>query len=472
MNKLSLRSIHASLPMAVLATTVFVAFGTAEQAHAAAFQLPTTNAAGFGRGFAGGSLWTDDPSAAYNNPAAMAWLSGPVAQGSWIGIRPSIEYHGSFTDAAGRPMTGGLPNGGGRVISDTSAFYAQPVSDRFAIGLGLTVPYALVTQYRPDWQGREFGTMTSLKSIALSMSAAYKVQDHFSVGFGLVAQRTRAQLNNGLDVGGTLTTLSGVPLSPLSDAQINVRVHNWSWGYFAGAEWKPTQHDSLGVVYHSRILNRLHGQYAMYFPNDGKIDPATGAVINMRDTLEAIPLLNQAYGTHLPDLNPDGAGASSQLNLPAFINIDYLHKFNDAFSLGATVQWTNWSPFKTLELYSQGQQLLSLDTAYRNTYTLSVGGDYKLNQQWTLRSGLAWDQTPTRNPTRDPRIPDNTRRIISAGVGYQYSEHLGFDAAYQHQFLSKATLRQTTLLALGGGSMDGYASDSGDVLALTATYKF
>ena len=115
---------------------------------------------------------------------------------------------------------------------------------------------------------------------------------------------------------------------------------------------------------------------------------------------------------------------------------------------------------------------MSLDTAYRNAYTLSVGGDYKLTSQWTLRGGLAWDQTPTRTPTRDPRIPDNTRRIVSVGAGYQYNEHLGFDAAYQHQFLSKATLRQTTLLALGSGSMDGYANDSGDVLALTATYKF
>lgn len=482
MKEFTPRSMMSPFKVAALAAALFVTFGASQHAQAAAFQLPTTNAAGFGRGFAGGSLWANDPSASYNNPAAMAWFTGAVVQGSWIGIRPDIQFNGTATDASGRPMSGNSPNGGDSFINDASAYYVQPISDRFALGFSFVAPYGLVTQYSPSWLGREFGTKTTMKSIALSMSASYKVQDDFAIGVGVTAQRTRAQLNNGLDVGGILTSIpaltGGAPQDPLENAQVNVRVHNWSAGYFLGAEWKPSENDSLAISYHSKISNRLHGQYAMYYPNDGKPGTNGGPTIDVRDMVALIPGLNQLGQQFipgfqpLPALNPDGSSASARLDNPAFANIDYLHQFSDSFSMGATVEWTNWSKFKTLALYSQGTQLLVLDTAYRNSYTVSVGGDYKFNSQWTGRAGLVYDETPTRSPTRDPRIPDNNRRIVALGLGYQYNSHLSFDAAYQHQFLSDARIHQTAPIGIGAGSIDGYSDNSGDVIALTATYAF
>ena len=46
----------------------------AGSAQAGAFMTPTTNAAGWGRAFGGGSLFKNDPSSAYNNPAAIIKL--------------------------------------------------------------------------------------------------------------------------------------------------------------------------------------------------------------------------------------------------------------------------------------------------------------------------------------------------------------------------------------------------------------
>ena len=466
------------LATTALAAAVLLTFGLPEKAHAAAFQLPVTNAAGYGRAFAGGSLWQNDPSAAYNNPAAMAWLTGPVMQGTWIGIDISAQFHGSTQDAFGRDTPGDNPNAGHRVINDGSAFYAMPVSDRFAIGFGIEVPYGLLTKYSPQWRGSQFGTMTSLKSVGFSFSASYKVTDTFSLGAGIVAQRTRAQLNNGLDVGSTASIALGIPLpqSPEEVAQINVRVHNWSEGYFLGAEFKPSDADSLGISYHSRVGNRLKGSYAMYFPNDGK--PGLGTPIDVRTLISLIPSLNQLNellgntSALLPPLNPDGGPASADLNLPAFVNVDYLHKFSDRFSLGASAQWTNWSKFQQLTLVSNGIQMLSLPEDYKNSWTLSVGGDYQVTDNWVLRAGLSWDQTPTTDTTRDPRVPDNDRKIVSIGVGYKPTEHLTIDAAYSHQFLSDPRVNLTAPLALGSGTMNGSYSDSGNVASLTATYQF
>jgi len=469
-----------ALAVTALTLALATAWAVPEQAHAAAFQLPVTNAAGYGHSFAGGSLWQNDPSAVYNNPAAMAWFTGPVAQGTWIGIDISAQYHGATTDAFGRDTPGDTPNAGHRVINEGSAFYALPVSDRFAIGFGFDVPYGLLTKYSSDWRGSQFGTMTSLKSIGVNFSASYKVSDTFSLGFGVIAQRTRAQLNNGIDVGSAAALALGSPFPGSQDqiAQINVRVHNWSEGYFLGGEFKPTDKDSFGISYHSRVGNRLKGNYAMYFPNDGKTGTSNGFpfTVDVKQLISLIPVLNQVNANNpalqLPALNVDGGPAQAVLDLPAFVNIDYLHKFNDRFTLGTSAEWTNWSKFQTLTLVSEGMQLISLPQNYRNSWTLSLGGDYQLDDHWVLRGGVSWDQTPTTTSTRDPRVPDNTRKIVGVGVGYKATQHLSFDAAYSHQFVSDAAIHNTAPLALGGGAMNGSFADAGNVGSLTATYQF
>lgn len=495
--------VYRALQATTLAGALLAALIPSQRTQAAAFQLPVTNAAGFGRAFAGGPLWQNDPSAAYNNPAAMAWFTGPVAQGSWIGIDIHAQFHGTNTGSdiqpPGTPPCLGAPcpaasnpNGGDGLISDGSAFYVRPISDRFAIGFGMEVPYALRTKYSGDWTGRDFGIMTSLKSAGVSFAASFKLSDSFAMGAGIIAQRTRAQLNNGLNLGATQVIESGggVDNVPGTIGQINVRVHDWSLGYFLGAEWKPTGQDSLGVSYHSRVGNRLKGHYDMYFPNDGKIVTTypfgpgfpVPQTINGRATVLSIPQNNALFGPggplhefnpdymNLPPLNPDGGPATAVLDLPGFVTIDYLHQFSDRFSLGSSAQWTHWSKFRALTLVSDRIQMLSLPMNYRNAWTLSLGGDYRLSDQWTLRGGVAWDQTPTTTATRDPRVPDNNRRILSVGMGYRPTQRLTFDVAYSHQFLTDAAIHNTAPVPLGGDRLDGQFDDSGDIVALTATY--
>lgn len=492
---------RGSLQAAALAGALLAGLTAAPAIQAAAFQLPVTNAAGFGRAFGGGSLWQNDPSAAYNNPAAMAWFTGPVAQGSWIGIDVHTQFHGTNTGSDIEPFglppclgapcpASSNPNGGDGLINDGSAFYVQPISERFAIGFGMEAPYGLRTKYSPEWVGRDFGIMTSLKSMGVSFAASFKFSDGFAVGAGVTAQRTRAQLNNGLNLGATATRMADIENIPGTIGQINIRAHDWSLGYFLGAEWKPTARDSLGVSYHSRVGNRLKGRYDMYFPNDGKEvttypngpDAPYTQTISGRDIVLLIPQTNAQFGpggpfhdltpnyVNLPPLNPDGGPASATLDLPGFVNIDYLHQFSDRFSLGASAQWTQWSKFRALTLVSDGMPMLSLPMNYRNSWTLSVGADYRLSEQWTVRGGLAWDQTPTTTATRDPRVPDNNRRILSVGMGYRPSRQLSFDVAYSHQFLTDPAIHNTAPIALGGDRLDGSFDNRGDVVALTATY--
>jgi len=87
---------------------------------------------------------------------------------------------------------------------------------------------------------------------------------------------------------------------------------------------------------------------------------------------------------------------------------------------------------------------------------------------------VALDQTPTRNSTRDPRIPDGDRTFLSLGAGYEVKQVKGLsvDVAYSHQFVQEVNLKTKNVDRLGGASLDGKAESSGDVVSLSATYKF
>lgn len=442
---------------AALALAIAAAIAAPQRAHAGSFQLPTDNAAGWARANAGGSLFPNDPTAAYNNPAAMAFFTGPVLQVTGTGIRPSADFQGSFRDQQGNPVSGGNPNGFGKFIPFPNMAFVAPVNDRLSLGGSLSVPYGLVSKYNPTWQGRYFGTKTSLQSIAVNFSAGFKVNDQFSLGVGIVAQRTKAQLNSVIDAAGAANALAGAPLfvPQSADVQLNVDVKKkTAFGYFAGFEWKPTAQDSIGFSYHSRIKQTLTGTYSLY-------GSPTGLTL-----LGLAPLFGG------PTLDPAGGPASAKLDTPAFASLDWLHVVNDRFSIAATAKWTNWSSFSNLQLNSNGQQIVNLPQAYKNSWLYAVGGDYKLNDQWTLRAGVGYDQTPTNIISRDPRIPDGARKLLGLGFGYQASEHLAFDLGYQHQFVGKTRVQLTNPALLGAGTMDGNFDDHGDVVSLTGTYRF
>ncbi|MEO6925963.1 MAG: outer membrane protein transport protein [Rhodanobacter sp.] len=448
---------HASLALAVAG-----ALALPVRAHAGSFQLPTDNAAGWARANAGGSLFANDPTAVYNNPAAMAFFTAPVIQVTGTGIRPSAKFEGEFKDQQGNPVSGNNPDGFGKFIPFPNMAFAAPINDHLTVGGSLSVPFGLVSEYNPTWQGRYFGTKTSLQSIAVSFSAGFKVNDQFSLGLGVVGQRTKAQLNTMLDPTGTASALFGAPIlgaPQTEDVQLNVTLKkSMAFGYFVGAEFKPGTQDSIGISYHSRINQTLGGHYRLYGSAAGMNLIALGPVV--------FP------NAGLPALDPAGDSAKATLDTPAFASVDWVHDFNNNFTLAASMKWTQWSSFSQLTLTSNGNTLVSLPEKYKNTMVYAVGGDYKLNDQWTLRAGVGYDETPTNIISRDPRIPDGSRRLLGLGLGYQASANFGVDLGYQHQYVSDTPVNMTNQVGLGAGTMVGKFKDHGDVVSLSGTYKF
>lgn len=87
---------------------------------------------------------------------------------------------------------------------------------------------------------------------------------------------------------------------------------------------------------------------------------------------------------------------------------------------------------------------------------------------------MSFDQTPTRNSTRDPRIPDGDRIFASLGFGYNVRAipGLSVDAAYSRQFVQEVNLKTHNQDRLGGSRLDGKSEGKGEVVSVSATYRF
>ena len=67
---------------------------------------------------------------------------------------------------------------------------------------------------------------------------------------------------------------------------------------------------------------------------------------------------------------------------------------------------------------------------WKDVWSFSAGARYTLNQQWLLRFGYAFDQSPVKNEYRTARIPDADRNWLTVGARFQPSEPWLIDMAY------------------------------------------
>ncbi len=421
-------------------------------ASASGFQISENTAKALGRAYAGREAAADDPSVVVNNPAAMAWLEGYQLEVVATAIDVNTRFHGSGTDAIGMPLSGGNGGNGGDVNGVPAIFFVMPIGDAWRIGFGLDAPFGLKTDYDAGWMGRYQALKSSVKSMDFTGSVSWKLNPQFSVGASIIAQKTTVDLSNAVDFGAILAAppfgLAPTFLPQSADGTARIRGDNWKWGWQLGATWKPTPQDTIAVDYHSKINHHINGNAYFTVPQS----------VQFVFSQTGLPLF-QDTGAH-------GAFAT-----PAIASVSYWHQTQGPVSWGLELGWTGWSSFKSLAVTydNPAQPPTNIPYNWRNTLFGSVGMDYKVNDQWTLRGGLAFDQTPTRDSTRDPRIPDGARRWIALGAGWTPMQNVEFDIGYAHLFVDDGNVNDVSAT---GDHLVGSFKNSGNLLGIQGTFKF
>src|SRR5262249_10140720 len=88
--------------------------------------------------------------------------------------------------------------------------------------------------------------------------------------------------------------------------------------------------------------------------------------------------------------------------------------------------WANRRVFKELRVrFANPVQPDDVTTAnWDDSWFVSGGLEYAVNESWTLRAGAAYDDTPVPDETRSPRIPDTGRFWLAAGATWHVTDAL------------------------------------------------
>lgn len=430
----------ATLPLALAAALA------GQEAQASAFQLKENSVQGLGRAFAGETSAPGDCAVVVNNPAAMSELGdGNCAQLDFNVISFETKFKGGGSDFLGRPLTGGNGGDGGVTKPVPATFFTHRLNQDWVVGAAIYAPFGFETDYNDAWVGRYEALKSKLQSIDLTFSASYRISDSFSVGASFIVQNTAAELTQAIDLGTILATPTGGALLPQeADGFGSLKGNDWGYGWGLGALWKPTESDRLGINFHSQIDHTIDG--------DGKFK----IPVNVQ------PLLAPAF---------TNSGGKADFDTPWFVNASWWHTVNERLSIGANVGFTHWSSFKQLVVdYDNPAQPNSVsEFHWEDTWFYSVGGDYRLNDRWTLRAGVAFDETPTTDAHRTPRVPDGDRTWGSIGLGYQVNDQLKIDAAFLHIWVDDGKIDHQSATF---STLQGKFASKGNVFSVSGQYKF
>ncbi|MED5508718.1 MAG: porin [Pseudomonadota bacterium] len=376
--------------------SALILIGSLPQAvSAAGFAIKEQSVTSLGRAFAGSAAVAEDASTIFFNPAGLTYLERGELDLGLNYIKPQSEFRNDGSNINNAiPLTGGNGGDAGSEAFVPNFFLSHPVNDKVTLGLGVTAPFGLVTEYRDDWVGKYLAVKSEMLTVNFNPTIAIKASEKLSLGFGVSAQYIDVKLSKMVDLGGDPN---------VADARAKLKGDDWGYGINMGLLYQATEQTRIGLAYRSKISNTLEG--------DGTLKTNTG--------------------TTLADEK-----ITAGLDLPETISLAIHHDINDQWAVMADATWTRWSRFEELLIESDGILATQKPEDWENSIRYGIGLSYQHNDKWQFRTGIAYDETPIPNSQRrTARIPGTDRKWVAFGASYHYSNNIVIDAAYAHLFM-------------------------------------
>lgn len=453
-------------------------------AAASGLQFPSQSASAQGTSHAN-SAEAADAATIFANPAGMMRLDGNRKTDSLQLLAPISEYEDRGTvDAEGNtPKSGSTGDILPRVAAGAELYLMKDVDDYTRVGLGIFPAYGAILRYKSDWVGRYAAVNGILMGVDVNPSVAFKLDEHVSIGLGVVGQymfvkqRNTADMKNGsyrmaydkiqefrASGNGTLINVEeankGCTQTSAADrdaclareytkevngeGMVDYEAGDLGIGWNAGVLVELTDKTRISLAYRSHVKHELKGDLDWDFhnvtgtaPNPDATDPiqaATSDPVNVADYTAA-------------NIRPDSQG-TLVITTPESATFGAYHEF-DKLALMAEVAWTRQSRLKELRLkidtvngIEQGDAVIRQD--WKDTYRYALGANYRLNDRVLLRTGIAYDESPVSSPElRHPGAPDSNRYWLSFGANYQLKDNLSLDLAYSYVLFDEAEMNYT-----------------------------
>ena len=432
----AVRALRSATSAAVLCLGAF----NAGQAVAGGMWVYENGTADVGLATAGYGARAQDASTVLTNPAGMTRLEG--TQTLFAGQLGYGDLKLSLNPTA-NPASGG--DGGNPVgwFPGGSAFISHSLSRDVKIGFGVAATFGGDVEYDNSWAGRYYGQQAKLVGASLLPSVAYRVNDKLSLGASLNAMygdtKTQVAINNILPAFG--------------DGQLTLKDSVWGWGANLGLLYEVGPGTRYGLTWNSQVKLDFTAQAQF-----SGLAPGLNALLASRGLLNA----NVDLG----------------ITVPQGVMGSFFHQMNDRWAVLGSVGWQQWSKFGKVDVSVESSNPTSLttDIDFKDTWHVALGAQHRLNADWLINFGVAYDSKFQDSSNVSPLLPTNTQWRF--GLGAQKQESKSFSWGVAAEYLYGGTLdvnkQSVAPVALGGrGDLNGSYNDTGVFfIAANASWKF
>ncbi len=396
-------------------------------AWSAGFQLNEFSSSGLGRAYSGEGAIADDAGNASRNPALIMMFDRPTFSAGAIFVDPGV-------DITGRSPTGASLNSDN--IAPTAwvpnMHFVAPINEQFGWGASVTSNYGLATEFGDNYAAGAFGGKTDLETLNLNLSGAYRLDSHWSFGVGFDAVYAKAKIERyagdlGKVVAGSgalppalARQVAGIP----ADTQIAyLKGDEWGFGWNAGILYELDKNNRYGFTYRSEVKIDFDGDYKSSLPS----------------------AYNQILGNFGLPMGTNGSttGGSLSLHLPEMWELSGYNKVAPQWAIHYSLTYTSWSQFQELKATnSKGDTLFYKDESFRDAYRIALGTTYYMDDNWTFRTGIAFDDSPVPADKRSISIPDQDRFWLSAGATYAFNKDASIDAGISYMHGQKVSFKE------------------------------
>ena len=360
----------------------------------AAFQLPEQNASGMGNAYAGSAAIAENASTIFFNPAGMTQLQARELSVGMVALRPIIKFdnNGSttptaFTGGATVPVTGSDGGDAGSWNYLPNGYLSWALTRDLYAGVGVGAPFGLSTEYESNWYGRYQAIKFSIKTYNINPSVAYRVNDNVSFGFGINWQKMEVEYVR----------------QALPAAQVRLDADDSSWGWNVGLQAKLSPSTRLGASYRSSVNYTVEGDFS--------------SALN--------------------------APAKADIKVPDTFILSVAQTLSDRWELLGDLSWTGWSSVDTIDIINKatGSVQQQLVPQFNNTWRVAIGTNYKVNDAWKLRFGIAYDQNPVPDTQhRLVSLPDNSRMLFATGAQWKPTKASALDVGLAYDYMNSSDI--------------------------------
>jgi len=393
---------------------------------AGGFQINEHGARAMGLGGAFTAI-ANDASAIYWNNAGMTQLSGTNFMLGTALIAPSSEFRG-VTPAVNKNYMQS------DIFFPSHFFITHSINESFALGIGITTPFGLGTEWRAGWVGRYLALKTKLTTFWVPVTAAYQLLDNLSIGASFVYSFADVSITQ---------NSSQAPFE--GDAYVDLEGSDHSaFGYTVGIMYKPIEILSIGASFRSEISYDFEG---------------TATTTGAEQLMEIGALPNGDITAEL----------TTPMNIVGGIAIQVIPEL----LLSADFQWIGWSSYDTLaiDFVDESAEDVASPRLYKDTYIIRFGAQYNISKSVALLGGIYYDQMPVEPAYVNPSLPDTDRLGLSIGAEAKITEQFGISGSYL--FIRGSQLEVTDsqeIYTTGNSAFNGTYNSSANLLSLSLNY--